>query len=94
MAVVFERDHSVLEASDLTGDNIYLVEPQPKVSIPVLLRKLRQDQGLSQSELAQRLGITYQVYKRFENTVKSNPTVNTLSKIANAFNKQLRVEIV
>ncbi|MBF0466436.1 MAG: type II toxin-antitoxin system HicB family antitoxin [Nitrospirae bacterium] len=94
LAVVFERDHSVPEASDLKGDNIYLVEPEPKVSIPIFLRKLRQEQGLSQSDLAQRLGITYQVYQRLENTVKSNPTVKTLTKIANAFHKQLHVEII
>ncbi len=56
------------------------------------LRKLRGD--LPQSEIAKRLGLTYQAYQRLENPIKGNPTIKTLEKVAKVFGKRLVISMV
>jgi len=47
-----------------------------------------------QSEIADRLGLSYQAYQRLENPSKSNPSVKTLQRVAKAFGKRLKIELV
>ena len=56
------------------------------------LRKLRGN--LPQSEIAKRLGLTYQAYQRLENPIKGNPTIKTLEKVAKVFGKRLVITMV
>ncbi len=62
-------------------DTPYLVEPSPYVLVPLLLRERREVLGLTQVAAAKALGVTYQTYQRFENPLKSNLTLKTLSKL-------------
>jgi antitoxin HicB len=93
LATMFDRGLKIPEPSDIKGENIHLIEPEPYAAVPILLRKLRHESGFSQSDVSKRLGISYQVYQKLENPNKCNPTVKTLQKIANIYNKHLHLEI-
>ncbi|MEO5357005.1 MAG: type II toxin-antitoxin system HicB family antitoxin [Nitrospirae bacterium YQR-1] len=90
---IFIRNLNIPEPSNITGDNIYFIEPDASISISINLKKLRQERGISQTELANMIGVKYQTYQRLENPLKSNPTIKTLSNIAKAFHRKLHVEI-
>ena len=90
----FERGFKVPSASTIRRKNIYRIEPSPEVCVPLLLRKIRTESGLSQSVVAKKLNITYQTYQSWESPKAANPTVKQLDKVAKAIGKKLVVEIV
>jgi antitoxin HicB len=61
------------------------------IAVALQLRELRGDK--SQTEIARKLGLTYQAYQRLENPQRANPTLKTLERIAGAFGKELSVTI-
>ncbi|MBM4356115.1 MAG: helix-turn-helix transcriptional regulator [Deltaproteobacteria bacterium] len=54
-----------------------------------VLRDWREDAGLTQQEVAARLGVSYQAYQRMERPGRSNLTVATLDRIARALQREL-----
>ena len=70
----------------------YSIEVLPHILVAWQIRELRGK--LSQSEIAQRMGLSYQAYQRLENPVKSNPTIKTLERIAKVMGKQLSIQLV
>jgi len=92
LASIFERNLKIPEPSDIKGKGIYHIEPEPEVSVPVVLRKLRETRKLTQGDIAKVLGISYQAYQRLEKPGKSNPTLKTLERLAKVFDKDLRLE--
>ncbi len=71
---------------------LYPVEVLPHILIAWQIREIRGK--LSQSEIAQRMGLSYQSYQRLENPVKGNPTIKTLERIAKVMGKQLSIQLV
>ena len=69
----------------------YPVPVANHIAIALQLRALRGSQ--SQTEIAKKLGLSYQAYQRLENPKRANPTLKTLEKIAGAFGKELSVTI-
>ena len=63
LASVFERGYVIPIPSKLKGKNVYPVEPEPEVSTPIMLRKIRGEKKMNQTEAAKRLGISYQAYQ-------------------------------
>ena len=61
------------------------------IAVALQLRELRGKQ--SQTDIAKKLGLSYQAYQRLENPRKSNPTIKTLERIANVFGRKLNVQI-
>jgi antitoxin HicB len=61
------------------------------IAVSLQLRELRGSQ--SQTDIAKKLGLSYQAYQRLENPRKSNPTVKTLERIAHAFDRELTIQI-
>ena len=60
----------------------------------VLSQKLRELRGeQSQTEIARKLGLSYQSYQRLENPRKANPTVKTLEKIARVYGRELNIAL-
>lgn len=57
------------------------------------IAELRQKQGLSQTDLATRLGATQQLIARIESLDHTNLTLATLQKIAVALHKRLVVDL-
>ncbi|MDR3147508.1 MAG: type II toxin-antitoxin system HicB family antitoxin [Treponema sp.] len=61
------------------------------IAVALRLRELRGEQ--SQTDIAKKLGLSYQAYQRLENLRKSNPTIKTLERIAHVFGRELNVQI-
>jgi len=49
------------------------------------IKKLRKKHQLSQEQLAQKAGITYSTLIKIESGNNTNPTLETLTKLANVF---------
>jgi antitoxin HicB len=94
LAVRFERNFKIPEPSRLKGKRIRWVEPEPEVAIPLLIRKIRQEKGMSQKVVAKRLGITYQTYQKWEKPEAANPTIKQLAKVASAIGRELVIEMM
>ncbi len=92
LASVFERNLKIPEPSNIKGKGVYYIEPEPEVSVPIVLRKLRETRKLTQGDIAKVLGISYQAYQRLERPGKSNPTLKTLERLAKVFHKELHLE--
>jgi antitoxin HicB len=75
------------------GKNVVYVEPFPEIILPLEIRKIRNELGKSQSEIAEKMKIPYQTYQRWERAQKFNPTIKTLERIAKALGKQLVIEL-
>jgi len=69
----------------------YPVSVASHIALSLRLRELRGDQ--SQTDIAQKLGLTYQAYQRLENPRKANPTVKTLEKIAHVYGRELNIAL-
>ena len=61
------------------------------IAVAMQLREIRGNQ--SQTDVAKKLGLSYQAYQRLENPRKSNPTIKTLERIAHVFGLELNVQI-
>jgi antitoxin HicB len=61
------------------------------ITVALQLRELRGEQ--SQTDIARRLGLSYQAYQRLENPRKANPTVKTLEKIAHVYGRELSISL-
>ena len=92
LASIFERNLKIPEPSSIKGKNVYLIEPEPEVAVPVFLRKQRELLKMTQSDVAKLLDVSYQTYQRLENPSKSNPTLKTLDKLAKVFDKELHLD--
>lgn len=64
-----------------------------RVEVAYTIAQLRKKSRISQRELAEKLGTTQSVVARME-TGQQNFTLETLQKIADAFRKRLKVELV
>lgn len=89
----FARNFEVPTASKMGGKNVHLIQPSPEIMVPLLLRKVRVEKGLSQKEVAKKLHVTYQTYQTWEKPASANPTIKQLAKVASAVGKKLIVEI-
>ena len=75
------------------SDKVIFVSLEPEIRMAYLLRSWREASGLSQKQLALRLGISFQAYQRMERPGRSNLTVATLQRIAHALNKALVLDV-
>jgi antitoxin HicB len=99
LAMAKEALDGCLEA-DISQGNIvpqpvyqkgYPVAVANHITVALQLRELRGEQ--SQTDIAKKLGLSYQAYQRLENPRKSNPTIKTLERIAHVFGRELNVQI-
>jgi len=70
------------------------ITPYTEVAIPLMIRTARRNKGLSQRELANRIGITVQQLQKLETPGKSNPTIKTLSTISEALDSKIDIRLV
>ena len=83
----------VPEAKKRTGKNYYWIQPRFDVAIALIIRRARIKHGLTQSQLAKRIGVTTQQLQKLETPGKSNPTVKTLAAISHALNETLNIQL-
>ena len=75
--------------SKLKDDEVVYIEPETPVAFAMWLRQQREALGLSQSDVAKKLGIKYQTYQRIESPSKTNPTLKTILRVEKVFNQKL-----
>ncbi len=66
---------------------------EPEIWMVCLLRHWREKSKLTQKQRAAKLGTTYQAYQRMERPGRSNVTVNTLDRIAEALGGELILDM-
>jgi len=99
LAMAKEALEGCLEADISHGNEIpppsytggYPVSVASHIALSLKLRELRGSQ--SQTDIARKLGLTYQAYQRLENPRKANPTVKTLEKIAHVYGRELNISL-
>jgi antitoxin HicB len=69
----------------------YPIPVASRIALSLKLRELRGSQ--SQTDIARKLGLSYQAYQRLENPRKANPTVKTLEKIAHVYGRELSISL-
>ena len=74
------------------GKTITVVVP-PALSIRLSLRWAREDQHLTQAQLAKRIGVSQQALAKLEGP-HANPTVGTLASVAKGLGRRLSVELI
>jgi antitoxin HicB len=79
------RKLSIPEPSAAAGEDIYLIQPNLSVSFAITLKQEREKQGLTQREVAKRLGVNWSAYQRIENPRRTNPTLATIEKLQSVF---------
>jgi predicted RNase H-like HicB family nuclease/DNA-binding XRE family transcriptional regulator len=75
------------------GQEVVFVPLDADVRTAFLVRGWREERGLSQSQVAKRLGVSTQAYQRMERPGRSNLTVDTLERIARALGKTLVLDL-
>ena len=87
------RKLKVPAAADLAGNDVFPIEPDTNVGFAIWLKQRREAMGMSQSEVAEHLGVAYQTYQRIEDPARSNPTLKTIMKLEKVFEHRLvRIE--
>jgi antitoxin HicB len=88
-----ENKEIPMPSTKARGKNVVYVEPYPEIILPLEIRKIRNELGKSQSEIAEKMKVPYQTYQRWERAQKFNPTIKTLERVAKALGKQLVIEL-
>ena len=65
----------------------------PQLAVAVTLRWARQDAGLTQAELARRVGVSQQQVAKLERP-GANPSIATLRKLADALGVRIELKLV
>jgi antitoxin HicB len=99
LAMAKEALDGCLEADISRGNAIpppankkgYPITVANHIVVALRLRELRGSQ--SQTDIAKKLGLSYQSYQRLENPRKANPTIKTLEKIARVYGRELSVSL-
>ena len=74
------REYEALKAGDFQWDSLKVV-----ADLPSILIKARIAQGLSQKELAERIGLKEQQIQRYEATDYASANLARIKEVANAF---------
>lgn len=81
------RSQSIPIASSISDKDIYQIAPTLNVSFAITLKQEREKQGLTQQEVAKKMGVAWSAYQRIENPRKSNPTLSTIDKLQKVFGR-------
>jgi DNA-binding XRE family transcriptional regulator/predicted RNase H-like HicB family nuclease len=75
------------------GGEVLLVPVPPKLAVALCVRWARQDAGLSQAQLARKMGVSQQQAAKLEQP-RANPSVDTLAKVAQALDHRIELDLV
>ena len=88
---MIDRNIDLPTASTAQGRGSSLIEPAHSVSFALWLRTRRKASGMTLTDIADKLGVKYQVYQKLEDPAKTNPTLKTLAKIEKVFGERIVV---
>lgn len=92
LGAMLDHGEEIPQVKARAAKSIHWIEPAPSVAIPILIRRAREEAGLTQAELAKKLGVTYQAVQKWERS-GTNPTVATLERILLALGKRLELQV-
>lgn len=75
------------------GNGWEWIYPSTKVSLCWQIRRMRHEKGLTQKQVAEKLGVTQEAYTRWENPLKMNAKLETVEKLANVLGGRLNIII-
>jgi antitoxin HicB len=67
----------------------YNIEIEPGLSFALWLRSMRKAHNMTLTDVADKMGVKYQVYQKLENPKTANPTLRTLKKLEQIFDTDL-----
>jgi antitoxin HicB len=67
----------------------YEIEPEPELAFVLWLRSMRKSRNMTLTDVADKMGVKYQVYQKLENPKMANPTLKTLKKLEKIFDAEL-----
>jgi antitoxin HicB len=67
----------------------YSIEIEPGLAFALWLRNARLSHNMTLAEVAEKMGVKYQVYQKLENPRTANPTLKTLKKLETIFGQEL-----
>ena len=88
LTVSLEKDKSIPQPSKKSGKDDYYISPDLNVAFAIKLKEERSRKNLSQRQIADKLGISYQAYQKFENPNKANVTIKTIMKLEKVLDKK------
>ena len=65
------------------------IEIEPGLAFALWLRNTRVSHKMTLADVAEKMGVKYQVYQKLENPKTANPTLKTLKKLEAIFGKEL-----
>lgn len=81
------RSIKIPEPSTASGVDTYLVAVSIPVSFAITLKQEREKLGLTQKDVAEKMGVAWSAYQRIENPRKTNPTLSTIAKLEKVFGR-------
>lgn len=84
-----QRSEAIPRPSRRRGRQFFLIKPEKAVAFAIWLKKEREQHGLTQKDVAEKLGVSYQTYQRFEDPGKANPTLKTIQKLEDVFHREV-----
>ena len=89
-------DHNldIPEPKKRTGRYHYSVQVSVQLEFAIALRKLRKRRKLTQSQVAKKLGISQQAYAKLETPIKSNPSLSTIQRLADALDADVDLRLI
>jgi antitoxin HicB len=69
--------------------DFYAIPLEPGLSFAMWLRNQRKTHNMSLADVAEKMGVKYQVYQKLENPRTANPTLKTLRKFERIFGDEL-----
>lgn len=89
LLTLIDKGREIPAPSAVKGTNTHMVEPERTVAFALWLRDQRKRSGMTQTEIADKLGVRYQVYQRLEDPERSNPTLKTIERLERVFGQRL-----
>jgi antitoxin HicB len=93
LAANCDLDLDVPRSNRRMGRNIHPVQVDARIEFAIRLRRLRRSRGLTQAEVARRLGTSQQAYARLEMPDQCNPSLSTIQKLSTALGAEIRIEV-
>jgi len=84
-----EHDDKFIIPKAMSKSGWYNIEINPSLAFALWLRKTRLSHNMTLAEVAEKMGVKYQVYQKLENPKTSNPTLKTLKKLEAIFGQEL-----
>jgi len=86
-----DRDLDAIPGELPTTEGWEWVRPDSSAEVPLMIRQLRRQAGLSQKQAATRLGVPQTTWQKWEDPARCNATLDTLGKVARTLGRVLEV---